>query len=170
MTRTITYGTMLALVMISGLIGWLQAGTGSVSVNASQNEWRTPSVPGNGAGVVAALQERLLGSGFFEAIGGVAKDIENQTGGGNSGVSALEKQYGRFPHIISISRIDGRDTAQLRLADNAIITVYAGDVLQSGWIVTRINSDHLQADAGSDSFSFAVFEHKDVQDQGDGDK
>jgi len=165
MSRFMVIGAVLSLLVFSGLLGWLKAGTQSYAINANQGEWRTPPKVGDKQGDRAKLRQSLLGSPYFQSREARQNELNGLTDDIDSAITAAEKKYGPFPHIISISRIDGKDTAQLRLEDNMITTVHAGDTLSSGWIITRIFSDHLEADAGTERFSFAVFEHMSNQEQ-----
>lgn len=165
MSRFMVFGGVLSLLVFSGLLGWLKAGTQSYTINASQAEWQAPPKVDDGQGGRTKLRQSLLSSPYFQSREARQNELNERPDEVDSAIAAAEKKYGPFPHIISISRIDGKDTAQLRQEDNAIISVHAGDTLPSGWVITRIFPDHLEADAGPERFSFAVFEHMSNQEQ-----
>ncbi len=158
------YAAVAALLALAGLLGWVQAGIGAFSVNANQGEWHEPPVPIGGKDISAKLKERLLASGYFDAIGEAVDESTLPLPEDASAMAIAERDYGKFPHIISIARLDSEDTAQLKLEDDTILTVRAGDVLDSGWAISEIFQGHLLAEAGPESFSFAVIEHKDSQE------
>ncbi len=164
MNRLMVIAAVVSLLMVSGLAGWLQAGTQSYSINANQTQWRTPPGIEDAPAQMASLRKRVLGSPYFQSINATQEEVSEQPDEEDSAMTAAEKKYGPFPHIISISRIDGLDTAQLRQPDNMILSVHAGDELPSGWVITSISSDHLVAEAGTERFSFAVFEHMSMQE------
>ncbi|MDQ7018986.1 MAG: hypothetical protein Q9M33_07450 [Robiginitomaculum sp.] len=168
MNRLMVVGAVVSLMLVSGLVGWQQAGTESYTMNSNQAQWKKPLKLEDGKTKVSALRQRLLGSPYFQGRGTAqngGNGLSDEEGKVDSAIAAAEKEYGPFPHIISISRIDGLDTAQLRQADNMILTVHAGDTLPSGWVIARIFPDRLEADAGPTRFSFAVFEHMSMQEQ-----
>jgi len=165
MNRNISIGVVSFLLVLSGFLGWQQAGTQSFSIRSNQADWVTPPAIDGGQEKISLLRQKIFGSAYFKKET-ENKDSETPTVVENdSPFAAAEKKYGRFPHIISISRIDGKDTAQLRMDENNILTVHAGDVLQSGWSIKQIFSDRLEAQAGQESFSFAVIEHKNSNER-----
>ncbi|PHS29125.1 MAG: hypothetical protein COA85_02015 [Robiginitomaculum sp.] len=160
MNRFIFIGAVSSLLVLSGFLGWQQAGTQSFTMRSNQADWKTPPAIGGGKEKIALLRQKIFQSGYFKNEMEIKDNEESQIVEADSPMAAAEKKYGKFPHIISISRIDGKDTAQLRQYENKILTVRVGDILQSGWSIKQIFSDRLVAQAGPESFSFAVIEHK----------
>jgi hypothetical protein len=155
----------LVLLFFAGSLGWWQADVKNIVINSNQGKWHAPQRMSSNADSLNALQQRIFDAGYLTGKQHSGSQQELKPEQEDSAMSAAEKQYGRFPHIISIAQIDGRYTAQLRQDDNTILTVHAGDTLPSGWVITTIVQNYLEADAGAERFSFAVFEHKDSQDQ-----
>ncbi len=170
MNRFILVGVTVSVLVVAILLGWYQANTDGFSIPAGQNDWKEPVSPPSGETQVAELKKRLLQTGYFNKIDGQDTDQQDQENIIDTPLGAAEKKYGPFPHIISIARIDGVDTAQLRLEENVILTVRAGATIPSGWVIHSIYPDYLEADAGKERFSFEVFAHKNIQQQDAGDE
>ncbi len=160
MPSFVRFTALAVFLILVGVFGWVRGTTQSLELNANKAEWQTPALPDGGGEKIVQLRERLLATSYFADSIDAQKSDEDGPSEEDDAQAAFEKKYGRFPHIISISRINGRQTAQLRIGEKIILTVHAGDILESGWAVKEINSDHLVAEAGSERFSFAVFEHK----------
>ncbi len=164
MNRTIMGVAIVGLLALSGVLGWVQAGMQSVAVNAREGEWHALILPLQDDNEVKQLRKRVLASGFFQEKDKAVEDSDLELNPEERALRAAEQEYGRFPHIISIARIDGLDTAQLRMPEGGVVTVVDGETLESGWVIAKIYPDYLEADAGSERFSFAVFEHKSNQE------
>jgi hypothetical protein len=170
MTRFSSTGLIIAISVLAGLMGWISSNTPDFVLNTNQAGWHAPVSPSVGSKKIEALRQRLLQTSYFTDIKEAGQKAEQSNLPADSALAIVMKAYGPFPHIISISRIDGLDTVQLRAEDNQVQTLHVGDALESGWIIKAINSDHLVAQAGSESFSFDVFEHKTEQEKKDADQ
>ncbi|PHS27963.1 MAG: hypothetical protein COA84_02915 [Robiginitomaculum sp.] len=165
MPSSVRYIVVVIILIFAGVFGWLGSKTQRQELNANKAGWQTPALPDGGREKIEQLRKQLLATSYFADSIDAQKGDQSRLSEEDAAQAAFEKEYGRFPHIISISRINGRETAQLRIPENMVLTVHAGDVLESGWTVKEINSDHLVAEAGSERFSFAVFEHKNKPPQ-----
>lgn len=106
----------------------------------AQDQWRTPILPIDYSNSVERFRADLNGSGLFP----VSED-DLATSDDTIAANELIDTRPDFPQILSIARIDGVYTAQVRLDDQSITSVRSGDMLPGDWIVQDVTFAQIYA-------------------------
>jgi len=145
---------LIVLLLASGALGWLRAGTLAGPQPPALDGWNNQkyiSIPDSEYKRLKTLlkSSQLLPSLSKEELG--AEEVAAQLAAEANGTSAPP-----FPKVIGASRLNNVAYIHLQEPDLSLIKVKQGDVLDSGWEILSVDGDKLIAVFDEEEISIPV--------------
>ncbi|WOR15356.1 hypothetical protein RYZ27_01590 [Hyphomonas sp. FCG-A18] len=134
---------IIACLVGGAAFGFLTSTPDAAGEAASRSDrWDTPKTPIDYSQSASRFRQALITASMFPEPRTPFVDealIEKET-------AIAEAEGPPFPQILSVARIDGIYTAQVRRADGKLVNATVGDQFEGGWQVLEVSMNHLSAE------------------------
>ncbi len=151
------------ICLMSVAAGWLTARIKSEGSAQLKDNWERAI---DGLDVTRdydMLEARLKETGFFPLS--TTRSAEQDRLRAEAELRAAETP--KFPDIIGSSIINGKPRVHLRIAEDEIVTVQSGGVLESGWQLKMVDYDRILAVYGDEEQEFKVTNYNAFEGRAD---
>jgi len=134
---------ILLLLIASGVLGWLRAGTSAGARTAELDSWSTLQSGAMGTAEYKALAKQLKQSALLPLSRKEQKAREEAATKLAASTSPAGQAAARpvppFPKILGGSRLNRTHYVHVLAADNSLTKLRGGDVLESGWEIKTVD-------------------------------